>query len=206
MLALAAVLISIAVVQQGEIRELREQNEVLQTNRKEPEHVESQDSQQLRLQAAEIERLREETKDLLRLRNEVRQLHEQLRELEVLRVANAQLLQAAQGTANMPTNQAALISAARKQGAILGIHLRPVTDTQTDPGAFVVGIDANSPVAESGIKAGDVIIGLDGRRIETSGQLQAEMLTRKPGETVVLDVVRGGTTLRFQVKTRGWPE
>jgi S1-C subfamily serine protease len=84
--------------------------------------------------------------------------------------------------------------------------LRPVTDTQTDPGAFVVGIDANSPVAESGIKAGDVIIGLDGRRIETSGQLQAEMLTRKPGETVVLDVVRGGTTLRFQVKTRGWPE
>jgi hypothetical protein len=32
------------------------------------------------------------------------------------------------------------------------------------------------------------------------------MLTRKPDETVALDVLRNETPLRIQVQTRAWPE
>ena len=130
--------------------------------------------------------------------------------METLRAANAQLLQALPSSGPLPGAQQALVTAARKRGAILGIMLRPPTDPQAQApargGAEVLGLEPNSPVVNSGVLPGDFIVAIDGRPIQTSGQLQAEMLTRTPGETVVLDVVRTNTVLRFQVQTRAWPE
>lgn len=208
-LALAG-LIWLAVSQQKTVSQLRGENQKLELDLTEVDRLraEIKEAEGLRNQEAEIQRLREETKDLLRLRNEIRQIREQLQELETLRAANAQLMQAVQSTA-LTTNQAALVMAVRKQGSILGINIRSVNDVPgigTASGALVMGIDTNSPVGASGLKVGDIIIRLDGRPIETPGQLQTEMLTRKPGEIVLLDVVRGETVMRFQVKTRAWPE
>lgn len=169
--------------------------------------AENEKARPLQDQAEEIERLRENTKDLLRLRNEVTQLRKQVAEMETLRAANAQLLQALPGS---PGSQQALVIAARKRGAILGIMLRPPNDPQAQvparSGAEVLGLDPNSPVVNSGVLPGDWIVAIDGRPVHTPAQLQAEMLTRTPGETVVLDVVRTNTVLRFQVQTRAWPE
>src|SRR5207249_2093340 len=153
------------------------------------------------------DRLRENNRELLRLRNEMRTLREQLREADTLRAANAQLLQAVQSTP-LQTNQIAWVTAARKRGAILGVSTRPANDpvAARTRGAEVLGVDANSPVADSGLRAGDTIIALDGRPIETSAQLQTEMLTKKPGETVVVDALRDKSVVRFNVKTRAWPE
>lgn len=145
----------------------------------------------------------ETTRELLRLRSEVTQLRKQLAELETLRAANARLLQALQSTPPLSPTQAAHVVAARKQGAILGVFIQPAPAGQS--GVLVAGIDPQSPAATSGLRPGDLIYALDGRPIPNAGVLQAEMLTRSPGETVVVDVLRSNTPMRFQVRTRAFP-
>jgi predicted metalloprotease with PDZ domain len=206
----AAVAVSVLAVvcatQRQALEALRAEQRVQQEKLRELDRLraENEHARHLQDQAEEIDRLRENTKDLLRLRNEVTQLRKQLAELETLRAANAQLLQAVQGVGPSQPNQLALIAAARKKGAILGVTIRPADPGQT--GVVVTGVDSSSPVATSGVLPGDVIVALDGRPVQTPGQLMAEMLTRTPGETVVVDAVRTNTILRFQVQTRAWPE
>src|SRR5262245_33953896 len=156
---------------------------------------------------SEIEKLREDNKDLLRLRNEVRQLREQAGELDVLRAANTRFLQMLQEPGGI-SNIAASVTAVRKQGSLLGIEIiaTPPAGTQNYRGALVGTIMPDAPAAQSGLKSGDVIIGLDGRPIGSAAQLQVEMLTRKPGETVLLDVMRGNEVMRVPVQARAWPE
>lgn len=199
-----------AFMQQGTISQLRLENQKLQEDLKEVDRLrtEVKEAGRLRNQEIEIQQLREQTRDLLRLRNEVRQLREQLAQVEVLRAANAEFLQAAQGT-NFSPNQQALIAAARKKGAILGVNVHSADDPQVGGryrGALVMSIDPNSPVTKSDLKAGDIIVRLDGKSIETPGQLQAEMLTRKPGQMVTLDVIRNDVMVRVSVELRGWPQ
>jgi len=165
---------------------------------------ENKAAQGLQDQQAEIERLRENTRDLVRLRNEVTQLRSQLQELEVLRSANAQLLQAVQGAGVMQSNQLAMLSAARRMGSILGVIVR--TPTSGQQGVEVTGIDPTSPIAATGIAVGDVILSLNGQRVLWPGELQARMLTHKPGETVVVDVLRTNAVFRLQTQTRPWPQ
>jgi len=165
---------------------------------------ENRAAQLRRDQEAELERLRENTRDLLRLRNEVTQLRQQLQELDVLRAANAQLLAALQGTTGLQSNQAALVASARRLGAILGVHVRPPASGRA--GVEVVALAPDSPATTSGLAPGDIIYALDGQRVQSPAELQAQMLTRKPGETVVLDVLRNETAVRIAVQTRAWPQ
>jgi hypothetical protein len=151
----------------------------------------------------EIEKLREDNKDLLHLRNEVRQLREQSEEIETLRAANTRLFQILQD--GSISNLMASVTAVRKQGSLLGIQIIP-TGTQAYRGALIGDIMPDAPAAQSGLKSGDIIIGLDGHPIGSAAQLQAEMLTRKPGETVLLDIMRNNEAMRFPVQTRAWPE
>lgn len=165
-----------AFMLQGTISQLRLENQKLQEDLKEVDRLRAEVKEAGRLQNQEIEiqQLREQTRDLLRLRNEVRQLHQQLAEAEVLRTANAEFLQAAQST-NFSPSQQALLAAARKKGAILGVSIRSADDPQVGGryrGALVMNIDPNSPVAKSDLKVGDIIVRLDGKSVETPGQLQ----------------------------------
>jgi C-terminal processing protease CtpA/Prc len=164
---------------------------------------ENKAAQRLQDQEAELERLRENGKELPRLRNEVTQLRQQLQELEILRAANAQLLQAVQGAA-VQSNQAALVASARKMGAILGVSVRAPADGRA--GVEVLAVVPNSSAATSGLAPGDIIYAVDGQSVQSPAELQAQMLTRKPGETVVLDVLRGETSVRVQVMARAWPQ
>jgi C-terminal processing protease CtpA/Prc len=161
-------------------------------------------ARQLQNQQAELERLRENTRELLRLRNEVAHLRQLTQELAVLRAANATLLQAVQSAPALPTNQIALVMEARKSGSILGITVRPPASGRA--GAEVMTIDPNSPIATSGLAVGDIIYALDGQRVASPGDLQALMLTRKPGQTVILDVLREETPFRISTQTRPWPQ
>jgi S1-C subfamily serine protease len=61
-------------------------------------------------------------------------------------------------------------------------------------------------VSQSGLRVGDVIVAVDGRPVSTGPQVQSEMLTRQPGQTVLLDVTRGNEVLRIPTQTRAWPE
>ena len=210
MLALLG-LVCLAVVQQQTLSQSRAVNQEI-TKELERLRAENKEVQRLQIQAAESDQLRENTRDLMRLRNEVRQLRNQQEETELLRAANAQLLQLLQGM-HLSSNQEAVVAAVRKKGAVLGIYARPANDPQAaalvtprDSGVVVMGVDPNSPVAQSDLKVGDIIIRLDGRQIDTFGQLQIEMLTKQPGETVVLDVIRSNAAVRIPVKSRSWPQ
>jgi serine protease Do len=69
-------------------------------------------------------------------------------------------------------------------------------------GVLVSGLSgAESPAGKAGIKPGDVIIGVDGKRIDRVGQLQQEIGFRKPGEVVSIEVAReGGARRTFRVE------
>ncbi len=171
----------------------------------------AKNAERLRNQQTEIEQLREDNKDLFRLRNEVSQLRQQQWELDGLREANAQLLQVLQSV-NLNSNQQALVVAARRRGAVLGISAVSADDPQLGAtparyrGAVVMSITPDSPVARSDLKVGDIIVRVDGKSIGSAGQLQAEMLTRKPGESVALDVMRNDILVRVIVQLRAYPQ
>jgi C-terminal processing protease CtpA/Prc len=208
-LALAGLAV-LAIVQQGTISQLREREQGLQGDLAELNRLRAPapEAAPATNQNAELEQLRENTRDLLRLRNEVRQLREQSADAELLRAANAQLLRLVQSLRLSPTQEAA-VATVRSQGAVLGIYARSAnelppgsTPAPRETGVAVLGVDANSPAAQSDLKPGDLILRLDGRQVDSLPQLQIEMLTKKPGETVLLDVLRNNEVLRLPVRTR----
>jgi C-terminal processing protease CtpA/Prc len=206
-----AALASVALVEHRNLLQSAAQNRTLLDTIRDLRRVPAEsDSNNLASLQSEIEQLRKDNVDLLRLRNDVHQLREQQQENESLRSANARLLQVIEG-ANLPSNQLAQVADIRKQGAVLGVMVRSTADAPEGaspavnyPGAVVVQLDTNSPVAWSGLKAGDIIIGVNGRPVENPSRLQSEMLLRKPGDTVILDVIRNDAHLRVPVQTRSW--
>jgi C-terminal processing protease CtpA/Prc len=213
-LLVATVFLAALVQQRNALRDVRAENLRLREDLKEIEalRAETKELRRFRDQQTEIDALRNDNKDLLRLRNEVRELREGAAEVDVLRMANSRLLQLLDGKGNLSSNEMASLTAIRKQGSILGIQIVPATiagqptAAQRYIGAMVGSILGDSPAAQSDLKVNDIIIRIDGRPVDSASQLQVELLTRKPGETVVLDVMRNDAVVRVPVKTRSWPQ
>src|SRR5947209_2669409 len=62
-------------------------------------------------------------------------------------------------------------------------------------GALISQVEADSPASKAGIKVGDVITELNGKKMENSGQLQAVISAHRPGDKVTLGIFRDGKTL-----------
>ncbi|HEX2077985.1 MAG TPA: Do family serine endopeptidase [Longimicrobium sp.] len=67
-------------------------------------------------------------------------------------------------------------------------------------GVVAQDFPAESPAREAGVRQGDVIVAVDGRPVQRVGQFQRMIATRRPGETVTLEVIRYGDRERFQVR------
>ena len=67
-------------------------------------------------------------------------------------------------------------------------------------GALVSAVEPDGPAAKAGLKAGDVILTLDGTPIETSGELPARVASVKPGSDARLRVWRSGKTVDLRVR------
>src|SRR5262249_5872756 len=66
--------------------------------------------------------------------------------------------------------------------------------------------DASSPAAKAGIQPGDVIVSVDGKRVDYVAQLQEAIAFRKSGDVVTLEVARKGgdhATVRVPVQRLG---
>ena len=59
-------------------------------------------------------------------------------------------------------------------------------------GALVSSVEDGGPAARAGLRSGDVITGVNGQRVVASGDLPAIIGMARPGESVRLDVWRGG--------------
>lgn len=67
-------------------------------------------------------------------------------------------------------------------------------------GVLVRSVNAGSPAEKAGLKAGDVIIKLDGERIRTVGDLREKLAEKREKKTVSLGVLRNRSELSLNVE------
>ncbi len=100
------------------------------------------------------------------------------------------------------------------QRAYLGVHIQTIpsdvaSQLNMAAGVEITSVVANSPASKAGLKGstgtqvvggeqyatgGDVITAVDGNPVSSADTLQNEVAGKKPGSTVKLTVVRGGST------------
>jgi len=73
-------------------------------------------------------------------------------------------------------------------------------------GVVVRGIEEGAPVETSDLKAGDIILKVDGTEVALAGELQHEILAKKIGQKVRLEVWRSGRTVPVDVITGEQPD
>lgn len=102
-----------------------------------------------------------------------------------------------------------LVASGKVTRAQLGVSIRNADPEDADAvgldairGVVVADIpDANSPAKLAGLEEGDVIVELDGRRVDYMAQLQQMVAFKHPGDEVAVTVVRkGGQRRTFKVK------
>jgi serine protease Do len=88
----------------------------------------------------------------------------------------------------------------------LGVQIQPVTSEVADAlglkqaaGALVTEPQSGSPAAKAGVKAGDVIVSIDGTSIKDSRELAQKIGTMSPGASVRLGVIRDGNQQAINV-------
>jgi serine protease Do len=88
----------------------------------------------------------------------------------------------------------------------IGVGITDVTpenskffDLKDANGAVISEVQPDSPGARAGLKVGDVIVGLDGKRVAGAGELQAQVSEMRPGTKVTLDVLRDGKSMNVPV-------
>jgi serine protease Do len=89
----------------------------------------------------------------------------------------------------------------------IGVQIQPVSGLMAESfgldrprGALVNQVVKDGPSAKAGVKQGDIILGVNGKEIDTSDELPLVIQNIKPGETARLAVLRGGKEQRIDVK------
>jgi S1-C subfamily serine protease len=68
-----------------------------------------------------------------------------------------------------------------------------------DHGALIAEITAGGPAAKAGLKIGDIIVQMDGKPVNDVPSLGDVLLSKKPGDTVSVQVYRGSQQQTVQV-------
>ncbi|QCF37297.1 MULTISPECIES: Do family serine endopeptidase [Salinivibrio] len=107
----------------------------------------------------------------------------------------------------IPANMAkSLVDQILEYGSVrrgmLGVTGRELTSELADAfglatkhGAFVSQVMPDSAAEEAGLKAGDIIVSVNGKSIRTFGELRAKIATLGAGKDVELGVIRDGETI-----------
>ena len=96
---------------------------------------------------------------------------------------------------------------ADQKGGYLGVQVQDITralkrarDLPTDEGALVNRVENDSPADAAGLRRGDVIVSVDGKSIEDSGELIEAIRSLEPGKDVEVVVLRGDDRKTFEVE------
>jgi serine protease Do len=76
----------------------------------------------------------------------------------------------------------------------------------TDSGVVITEMMANGPASKSDLRTGDVIVSVEGKKVETARELKECVAGQPPGRVVTLNVVRGMDHLAIKVRTEPLPE
>ena len=79
------------------------------------------------------------------------------------------------------------------------LQSNPNAKLGTDTGVYVVQIYTDSPAAKAGMKEGDIIVGLNDKKVETMAQMISDLFQYRPGDSVKLSVLRDGRTMTMNV-------
>src|SRR5689334_18161099 len=92
-----------------------------------------------------------------------------------------------------------LLKDGKVEHARIGVSISDVTPENATffhlnnaSGALISQVEPDSPGGKAGLKVGDVITQLDGKKMEDAGQLQAIISEDKPGTKVELGIIRDG--------------
>lgn len=95
----------------------------------------------------------------------------------------------------------------------IGVHIQPVTQEIADSlglkstkGALVAEAQPDSPAKAAGIKSGDVILGVDGERIDGPRELARKVAALGPGKKAELVYWHDGSERTVSVKLGSLPE
>lgn len=104
-----------------------------------------------------------------------------------------------------------IIGNGKVERAWLGVSFQELTPrlakqlgAPTGEGALVSSVLDEGPAAKAGLKAGDVVISLDGKSVRSGRELQKRVLQAKVGQTTSVEVLRDGKkqTLSVQLGER----
>jgi len=109
--------------------------------------------------------------------------------------------------------QTQLVSTGKVTRGRIGVQIQDVNAQFADAfgldrprGALVGQVVEDGPAAKAGIKAGDVILSVDGRSVERSTQLPAVISAIKPGSSAKVEVWRDRESKLINVKVDEFPE
>jgi S1-C subfamily serine protease len=119
----------------------------------------------------------------------------------------------------IPANMVKVVVASAEGGGTavkrpwLGAKLQPVTADIADglglkrpTGALVAGLTAASPAARAGLKAGDLIVAIDGQDVDDPNAFDYRFATKPLGGTARLALIRGGKEITIPVALEPLPD
>lgn len=124
---------------------------------------------------------------------------------EVIGVNSAGL--SSQMSATSPADMAFAIASNAVQGIVdevlaTGTVARPYLGIVGQPvatGHQITSVEAGTPAAEAGLQPGDVIVAVNGQALEDETSLLDLLFAFRPGDTVTLEIARGGETLSVEL-------
>jgi membrane-associated protease RseP (regulator of RpoE activity) len=100
-----------------------------------------------------------------------------------------------------------------KDRGFLGIHLDNLSSQLADyfgveegEGVLVTEVNDDGPAEKAGLKAGDVIVKVDGQSVGTSGEVHKALSGTEADQNVTIELKRKGATKEFEVTLGETPE
>jgi putative serine protease PepD len=122
---------------------------------------------------------------------------------------NSQIASAGSGGGNVgigfavPSNTVRDVIPALERGttierAYLGVSTNEAS--QGGAGATVAQVNPGSPAESAGLQAGDVVVSVDGKPVTESSDIATAIAAKRPGDTIAVEVLRGGQRETVQVE------
>lgn len=99
-----------------------------------------------------------------------------------------------------------LIDKGKVDRAYMGIRYQEVDpqissalNLQTTSGIVIISVEANSPAQKAGLQENDVILALDGEKLDQDRSLAVMLFSRRVGDTVTLTIMRDGKQIELKL-------